>query len=294
MDNVKVASELTRIAKGLLESGAEARKAARRYRPGDRVEVAINSGIDSGKSGTVENPRAVRTDGRGIPTNVDGAYDKPDWRIEVPVRLDDGSLILMEMSRLRPLRSASRRELAIEGVPRDMSLVNFGKGDRVRNRKTKEEGVVKKVGKIGGRPTVWLEDGTKVKPSELERVGARRGSTRTAAAGPLTLLEQLERNIRKLADEDYLEVLSAGWGHTPGADYIFGREGSEIAQAIVGYNVGNYDQDQVIRVVKRNIRKALKDNEPFRGLRGEQRETHKLWMKLMRQWKRRGYASDSR
>lgn len=112
-----------------------------------------------------------------------------------------------------------------------------------------------------------------------------------ASAGPLTLLEELKSHIKDLDDDHYLSLLSQGWGHTPGADYIFGSAGSEITSTIIGFNVGNYTKEQVIKTVKQNIDKAIADNQPFKGMQGGQMETHKLWMKLMKDWKKRGYKS---
>ena len=37
----------------------------------------------------------ISDDGRGIPTNVEGAYRPVDWSNETAVRLDDGALITM-------------------------------------------------------------------------------------------------------------------------------------------------------------------------------------------------------
>lgn len=65
------------------------------YRAGTRVRVAAGSGLDSGKTGRIVRPSEVKTDGRGIPTNVQGAYKPVDWKREVAIRLDDGTLITM-------------------------------------------------------------------------------------------------------------------------------------------------------------------------------------------------------
>jgi hypothetical protein len=102
------------------------------------------------------------------------------------------------------------------------------------------------------------------------------------AAGPLTLLEELKSNIHKLDDDKFLKMTSHGWGYTPGVDYIYGMAGNDIAHAIVGYSVGNYDKEQIQRTVKENIDRAIEDNQPFKGLRGEQQETRNLWFELMK------------
>jgi hypothetical protein len=64
-------------------------------RPGDRVTLSGSSGIDSYKSGVLVTRWEVKTDGRGIPINVEGAYKPVDWKKEVAVRLDNGKLITM-------------------------------------------------------------------------------------------------------------------------------------------------------------------------------------------------------
>lgn len=68
---------------------------------GAKVQVADLSGIDSNKKGTVVSPNMVKTDGRGVPTNVSGAYKPVDWSREVAVQLEDGELITMFKNRLR-------------------------------------------------------------------------------------------------------------------------------------------------------------------------------------------------
>jgi predicted nucleic acid-binding Zn-ribbon protein len=70
-----------------------------KLRVGERVRVRTGSGLDSGKMGTIVDRQKVKTDGRGIPTNIEGAY-KPMRRDEVPVELDNGNLILMFKNRL--------------------------------------------------------------------------------------------------------------------------------------------------------------------------------------------------
>lgn len=113
-----------------------------------------------------------------------------------------------------------------------------------------------------------------------------------AAAGPLTLLEQVRDDLRrgKLQDDHYLYLVGYGWGHTPGVDYIFGDAGSEIAHALIGFAMKHKSKEEVLRIVEQNIVQALRDNEAFRGLRGEQRETHEIWMNLMK----RGRAAMTR
>ena len=77
---------------------------------GARVEISHGSGVDSGKKGTVVNKNEIKTDGRGIPTNAPG-YKPVDWKNEVAVRLDDGTLITMYKNRLRDASSKVSAEV---------------------------------------------------------------------------------------------------------------------------------------------------------------------------------------
>lgn len=84
-------------AKNLIESTITETK----FRPGDRVQVAGGSGLDSDKVGTVIDRSEVKTGGRGIPA-LPGHYKPVDWSREVAVKLDDGSVITMFKERLKP------------------------------------------------------------------------------------------------------------------------------------------------------------------------------------------------
>ena len=72
-------------------------------RVGKRVSIRYGSGTLSGKSGTIVNPREVKTDGKGVPTNVAGAYKPVDWSSEVAIRLDGGELVTMYKERVIPI-----------------------------------------------------------------------------------------------------------------------------------------------------------------------------------------------
>ena len=74
----------------------------RSYRAGQRLCVAAVSGGFSSECGTVVSRHEVRTDGRGVPRNVEGAYKPVNWRREVAVRLDNGELITMFKDLLFP------------------------------------------------------------------------------------------------------------------------------------------------------------------------------------------------
>ena len=96
-------------------------------------------------------------------------------------------------------------------------------------------------------------------------------------------MQQVRDDLRrgKLEDENYLKLVGHGFGHTTGADYIYGRAGEDIVYALIGYEAGHKTKEETLAIIERNINQALRDNEPFRGLRGEQPETHDLWMSLM-------------
>ena len=71
---------------------------------GQLVRVSEGSGTSSRRLARVVDRREVRTDGRGIPTNVEGAYSPVDWRKETAIRfLDDRRLDTMWNERLRPV-----------------------------------------------------------------------------------------------------------------------------------------------------------------------------------------------
>jgi hypothetical protein len=76
---------------------------------GSRVRIAQGSGINSGHTGRVVSPTSVRTDRRGVPTNVRGAYRPIDWSREVAVRLDNGVLITMFVDQLQVIPESGLR-----------------------------------------------------------------------------------------------------------------------------------------------------------------------------------------
>jgi len=71
-----------------------------KLQPGVRVKVVPGSGLDSDKVGIIVSPKEVRTNGSGIPINIQGAYKPIDWNKEFAVKLDDGELITMFKNRL--------------------------------------------------------------------------------------------------------------------------------------------------------------------------------------------------
>lgn len=74
---------------------------------GNKVKISDGSGVDSNKTGVIVSPREIKTDGSGVPVNVQGAYKPVDWNREVAVRLDDGNLITMFKNRVHALNELS-------------------------------------------------------------------------------------------------------------------------------------------------------------------------------------------
>jgi len=70
------------------------------YRPGTMVRIEQCSGVDSNKTGVIVPWSEVRYNGRGVPSNIPGAYSPPDRKAEAPVRLDNGNLITMFKERV--------------------------------------------------------------------------------------------------------------------------------------------------------------------------------------------------
>ena len=86
--------------------GSEARTITAKDHPlGSTRQVMFGSGIASGKTGTVVHRSEIKTDGRGIPTNIEGAYKPVDWKNETAIRYDDGSYDTMPHARLKPVAS---------------------------------------------------------------------------------------------------------------------------------------------------------------------------------------------
>jgi hypothetical protein len=65
-----------------------------KYMPGARVCVSANAmGADRGKCGVIISERSVKTNHRGVPVDVAGAYKPVDTKKEYFIRTDSGELI---------------------------------------------------------------------------------------------------------------------------------------------------------------------------------------------------------
>jgi hypothetical protein len=80
-------------------------------RTGTRVLITEGSGLDSGKAGVIVPRTTVKTDHHLVPINVEGAYRPVDWRKEVAILLDDGTLITMFRSHLQVLATHKETEV---------------------------------------------------------------------------------------------------------------------------------------------------------------------------------------
>ena len=82
-----------------------------KFRVGQMVRVVEGSGLASGRLARVVSRDAVRVDGRGIPTNIEGAYSPVEWDKETAIRYvgesrhgePSGKLDTMWNERLRPV-----------------------------------------------------------------------------------------------------------------------------------------------------------------------------------------------
>ena len=68
---------------------------------GQRVKIVSGSGIDSNKEGNIRPWSEMKTDGRGIPTNLaNNPYKPVDRNSERLIRFDDGTMVTMYTNRL--------------------------------------------------------------------------------------------------------------------------------------------------------------------------------------------------
>ncbi|MFA5300661.1 MAG: DUF3008 family protein, partial [Lutibacter sp.] len=92
---------------------------------GQKIKIADLSGVDSNKTGTIVSPKEVKTNGQGVPTNIQGAYKPVDWNKEAAVRLDDGELITMFKNRLSPVANTLEEKWDI-----DVEIKNTGENTK--------------------------------------------------------------------------------------------------------------------------------------------------------------------
>jgi ribosomal protein L37AE/L43A len=166
------------------------------------------------------------------------------------------------------------------------SAASIKKFIQVHNEALEPGGVNEHLGRgsafYGGRIVDQLEDSEVVAEYEDKRIvreyknrptfeaGSQEPRSREAAAGPHTLMTQLYADLKRgRLDEKGLDMWGHASGHAMGMDYVVGA-GGDIVTALLDYAAGRKDEDRTLQVIKRNIRKAIKDNDIFKGVRAEQ------------------------
>lgn len=96
--------------RGRTGGNAEERYTSRfRPQPGNKYRLSEGSGVGSGQTVRTVSRDRIKTDGRGIPTNVEGAYKPVDWKREVAVQFEDGSYSTYPKGNLRPVKDDDKK-----------------------------------------------------------------------------------------------------------------------------------------------------------------------------------------
>jgi hypothetical protein len=82
----------------------------RKFEIGSKAKVSDGSGLASNKIVTIVDRSKIKTDGRGVPLNVDGAYKPVDWSSEIAIQFEDGSFGTMHKSRLMSISNIGEDE----------------------------------------------------------------------------------------------------------------------------------------------------------------------------------------
>lgn len=77
-----------------------------RFKVGDKVKVSDGSGPASGKTATVVDKSKIKINGRGIPTNVQGAYKPVNWSKEVAIEYDGGKFDTIYKNRIHKVEES--------------------------------------------------------------------------------------------------------------------------------------------------------------------------------------------
>lgn len=94
-------SRLERQANKKLDEAGQYKTGSGPSQIGTKYQVSPGSGIDSGKIVTMVDKSAIKTDGKGVPTNVPGAYKPIDWNKEAAVQHADGTFGTVPKNRLQ-------------------------------------------------------------------------------------------------------------------------------------------------------------------------------------------------
>lgn len=121
---------------------------------GKKFKISDGSGLDSNKIVTVVDPKNVKTDGTGVPTNVSGAYKPIDWKKEVAIQYEDGSIGTMFKSRLTPVVSEDGSGSYSMGLDAQNGLGNKIADQTYQNETTTSASS----GQYSGK-AIWSKDG---------------------------------------------------------------------------------------------------------------------------------------
>lgn len=88
------------------EPKQESRESMRKFRTGDKVTITM--GVNRNRPAVVVDRSLIKLSGRGIPTNVPGAYDQPNWTNDIPIRFEDGTFDLVAKRFLKLISNESK------------------------------------------------------------------------------------------------------------------------------------------------------------------------------------------
>jgi len=92
------------------------------------------------------------------------------------------------------------------------------------------------------------------------------GEVRTGAAGPHTILKDLQDDFKKSGDELDLDKWGSAAGFAPGVDWSDGPEADAIWHVLIDWKAGRKTDEQALAVIKKNIDKAVKANQKWKGM----------------------------
>jgi hypothetical protein len=145
---------------------------------GTKVKIADLSGVYSNREGTIVDKTKIKTDGKGIPTNVDNNPYKPvDWSKESAVEFKDGKLITMFNERIIKMNEAKDYKALSQVLTkkRIMSFEEFRKND-VKIEKGEEELVkASMTGERTGKDATEVLDDVKTEKGTASAVGGKAG-----------------------------------------------------------------------------------------------------------------------
>lgn len=92
---------------------------------GKKYKISDLSGVDSNKVVTVVPNIKIKVNNNGIPTNVEGAYSKPDWSKEVAIQYDNGEYGIMFKNRLTLINESSMEYALAKLIKENLDSKNY-------------------------------------------------------------------------------------------------------------------------------------------------------------------------